>query len=297
MKGSEIDNKRSAASASAVQGAGDPRAPGQEPICWYCSSDLARPEIEIEIRTDWIRCPLDADAAFKRLSEAYECLVSGESQRRYLQELQSTRANARTANARTPQVAKSRHKYKRKRKAPEPPAQAEANESPPKRQRTPEEIWRLFQREEEELARQQFHVKGFERVYTSSPKRTSKTDSDEDSDSLSRAAPQREQQNILASNLDAKAEKWAAWSKSNSSGLESTPVAKDSGDDTGSAHERKEPASLICCMLCRRKFSAAEALSRHEALSKLHAENLKAQNVHRSADAPQLDDVVLSSRD
>ncbi|KAG6591008.1 uncharacterized protein IUM83_11223 [Phytophthora cinnamomi] len=238
----------------------------------------------------------DAEAAFKRLSEAYECLVDDASQRSYLRKLQQSTGSAGRAGVKSPKPAKPTYKYyksKRKRKASEPPAEAEAEAEakgplPNKRRRTPEEVWQQFQREEEELARQEFHAKGFERVYNSAPKMAAKTDRYGDNTTPPLAVAQTEYQNILDSNLDAKARKWTTWSKPNSRQTESPAVAatKVDSDATDANDLITAPASLICCLLCRRKFPTAAALGRHEALSKLHAANLQAQKTLKSADGP-----------
>ncbi|KAE9013087.1 hypothetical protein PF010_g8052 [Phytophthora fragariae] len=240
-------------------------------------------ELAILVHPDKNRAT-DAEAAFKRLSEAYECLVDDTSQRSYLQKLQQSRVKSPKPTRPT-----HKHKYKRKRKASETPTEAEAKEPlPTKRRRTPEEIWQQFQREDEELARREFHAKGFERVYDSTPKRAAKTNRAGDNSTSSHTVSQTEQQDILDSHLDTKARKWAAWSKPNSTQAESQSTAATRGNSevAGSVEETKVPEILICCLLCRRKFPTAEALGRHEASSKLHAANLQAQKARKSGDGP-----------
>lgn len=228
---------------------------------------------------------LDAEAVFKRLSEAYECLADEDSQRSYLQKLQQPTASR--AGVRSPKPARPKYKNKRKRKAPEPPTAAQAKEPlSTKRRSTPEEVWQQFQREEEELARREFHAKGFERVYDSASKRAAKTSGADDSSAPPHTLPPTEQRDILDSNLDAKAKKWATWNKPNLTQAESPPVAATDEGGSGSVEESEAPVILICCLLCRRKFPTAEALGRHEALSKLHAANLQAQRARSSGDGP-----------
>ncbi|KAK1947572.1 DnaJ subfamily B member 9 [Phytophthora citrophthora] len=215
-------------------------------------------ELAILVHPDKNRAA-DAEAAFKRLSEAYECLVDETSQRNYLQQLRVRRPKSDT------QTPKQKYQYKRKRKN-----QSKSEEGPslPKRRRTPEEIWQEFQRQEEELARQQFQAKGFDRVYESAAKRPTGTSNS------SSTGPPEEQQNILDSDLDAKAGNWAAWSN---------PTSKRRKIEVAVEDATASSTKLICCMLCRRKFRNVEALSRHEMLSKLHLANLKAQD---SSDGP-----------
>ncbi|ETI42743.1 hypothetical protein L917_11703 [Phytophthora nicotianae] len=228
-------------------------------------------ELAVRVHPDKNRAT-DAEAAFKRLSEAYECLVDEISQRNYLQQLQVHNSKPK------PGPNSAKQKYKRKRKAQSEP-KADEGPSLPKRRRTPEEIWQEFQREEEELARQQFHVKGFERVYESISKRTSQV-----ADIASTST--EEQQTILDSNLDAKASNWAAWSKPTSKRMQAESVSNLANETTANSTSSDVPATLICCMLCRRKFPSVEALHRHETLSKLHLANVQTQLAHSSGDVP-----------
>ncbi|KAG3087717.1 hypothetical protein PI125_g18574 [Phytophthora idaei] len=215
----------------------------------------------------------DAEAAFKRLSGAYECLVDETLQRNYLQQLLVHQPKTGTKSAR------QKCKYKRKRKTPSEPKHEETT-SLPKRRRTPEEIWQEFQREEEELARQQFHTKGFDRFYESTLKRTSQV-ADASSNST------EEQQTILDSNLDAKASNWAAWKKPTSKRMQTESAVSDPGYESGTNSTTSDvPVNMICCMLCRRKFPSMEALHRHETLSKLHLANVEAQLARPSGDVP-----------
>lgn len=146
---------------------------------------------------------LDAEAAFKRLSEAYECLVDEVSQRCYMQQLQvhESKTRAQSTNAQ-----KNRQKRKRKSKA---KSKSEGSGGLPARRRTPEEIWQAFQREEEELARQLFQTREFDRMYK--PRTTQSADAGTTS-----AVPLEEPQHILNSSLEEKAANWATWSKSSS---------------------------------------------------------------------------------
>jgi len=212
----------------------------------------------------------DAETAFKRLSEAYECLADELSQRNYLLTLQP-KARARSAHL---------PKFKRKRKTrPEAKTQDEA-EPPKRRRRTPEEIWQAFQREEEDLARRQFMAKGFDRTYESTAKSASGGTVACEKSASSPAVPLDEQQDVLDSDLDAKAKQWAAWSK---------PPSEQTGKeavDVDPARAGDVPASLICCALCRRKFPTVEALERHETLSKLHLANVQARRAEQSGEGP-----------
>ncbi|KAF1777723.1 DnaJ domain [Phytophthora cactorum] len=175
--------------------------------------------------------------------------------------------------------ARQKCKYKRKRKTPSEPKHEETT-SLPKRRRTPEEIWQEFQREEEELARQQFHTKGFDRFYESTLKRTSQV-----ADASSTST--EEQQTILDSNLDAKASNWAAWKKPTSKRMRTESAVSDPGYESGTNSTTSDvPVNMICCMLCRRKFPSMEALHRHETLSKLHLANVEAQLARPSGDVP-----------
>ncbi|KAI9983389.1 hypothetical protein PInf_007409 [Phytophthora infestans] len=207
----------------------------------------------------------DAEAAFKRLSEAYECLADEASQRNYLQRLRAHQQDSRAKSA------KQKCKYKRKRKTQSEP-KTDKGPSLPKRRRTPEEIWQEFQRQEEELARQQFHAKGFDRLYESTPERKSPV-------AAAASTSTEEQQNILDSNLDAKAGNWATWSKPTSKRIK-VEAANEASASSAVSDVR------VCCMLCRRKFPTAEALQRHETLSSLHLANVEAQIAHQSGDVP-----------
>ncbi|KAH7488803.1 hypothetical protein KRP22_008554 [Phytophthora ramorum] len=136
--------------------------PGNPPVLVDAQQVRRRyKELAIRVHPDKNRAT-EAEAAFKRLSGAYECLVDEICQRKYLQEVQVQQPNSKTA--------KPKNKYKRKRKA-QPQPKTHEREQLPKRRRTSEEIWKEFQREEEEMARQQFHAKGFDRVYDSTSKR------------------------------------------------------------------------------------------------------------------------------
>ncbi|POM77488.1 Molecular chaperone DnaJ [Phytophthora palmivora] len=216
-------------------------------------------ELAILVHPDKNREP-DAEAAFKRLSEAYECLVDEISQCNYLQQLQvpQPKSELKTAN----------QKYKCKRKW---KSMAKTTQEPNSRKRrSPEEIWQKFQREEEELARQQFHAKGFDRVYDS--KRTA----DVDEAATNSTTTTEQLQSILDSNLDAKATKWAAWSKTTS---KRRRVEAPESAQTILPANVPGASSLICCFLCRRKFPTVEALARHETLSKLHLTNVRTQKL------------------
>ncbi|KAG7379072.1 hypothetical protein PHYPSEUDO_009080 [Phytophthora pseudosyringae] len=226
-------------------------------------------ELAILVHPDKNRAK-DAEAAFKRLSEAYECLVDETSQRSYLQQLQVHQPKTGTKST------KHKYKYKRKRKTQTEP-KSEEGQNFPKRRRTPEEIWQEFQREEEELARQQFHTKGFDRVYESTSKRTAAAT---DAAASSTVSPE-EQQQLLDSDLDKKAGNWAAWRQPTSKRMRTEATVSEPALETGAglttAAGSDASASLICCMLCRRKFPTVEALNRHETLSKLHLANVQAQ--------------------
>uniref|UniRef100_A0AAV1URC9 J domain-containing protein n=1 Tax=Peronospora matthiolae TaxID=2874970 RepID=A0AAV1URC9_9STRA len=227
-------------------------------------------ELAILVHPDKNRAT-DAEAAFKRLGEAYECLVDETRQRHYLQQLQGRPLRSgSTATAQT-----NRTKWKKKKK---PQPKKDVGDAIPRRKRTPEEIWREFQREEEELARQQFQAKGFDREYGSVSKQPD--------DPASSITSVEEQQDILDSNLDAKATKWASWSNPTSKRIRLTTTSGSTlKTDVNSMAEtaRNVAATLICCALCRRKFATDKALRRHEALSKMHLANVQSEQ-RKSAD-------------
>ncbi|KAL7682848.1 putative DnaJ domain, Chaperone J-domain superfamily [Plasmopara halstedii] len=197
-------------------------------------------ELAILVHPDKNQSP-NAESAFKRLSEAYECLVDEISQRAYLQQL-----NVKTQR----KSSRQKNKYKRKR---ETPSETMTEHEPklPKRMRTPEEIWQEFQREEEELARRHFHAKGCQRYVGLKGK----------------------QHAILNIDLDLKANEWAAWNKSTFRRTQ-TKLAHEDGANSSA---RVASPSRIYCLICQRKFISVEALNRHEALSKLHLANVHAQ--------------------
>ncbi|TYZ64993.1 hypothetical protein PybrP1_005785 [[Pythium] brassicae (nom. inval.)] len=236
-----------------------------------------------------------AEEAFKRLSEAYVCLSDESSQRSYLRSL----ATGRSAAARRPpppppasRSAPPAYPRKRRKKAsdeakpPPPPGPP----PPPRRQRTPEEIWRAFQEEEERVARREFLAKGFERTFASSSPTGSQDDGAAGSSCNGNAPGAADaaaaQESVLNSGLDEKAQSWTRWQKQRGSTPPPPPddrctvsaAAVDevnggsSGRPSSSAQASGDP---ICCLLCRRKFPSLAALSRHDALSELHQENLK----------------------
>ncbi|CEG41700.1 -like protein [Plasmopara halstedii] len=212
-------------------------------------------ELAILVHPDKNQSP-NAESAFKRLSEAYECLVDEISQRAYLQQL-----NVKTQR----KSSRQKNKYKRKR---ETPSETMTEHEPklPKRMRTPEEIWQEFQREEEELARRHFHAKGFDRVYNSAMKQPAQGAND-------MLALKEKQHAILNIDLDLKANEWAAWNKSTFRRTQ-TKLAHEDGAKSSA---RVASPSRIYCLICQRKFISVEALNRHEALSKLHLANVHAQ--------------------
>ncbi|CAI5707110.1 unnamed protein product [Peronospora farinosa] len=218
-------------------------------------------ELAILVHPDKNRA-IDAEAAFKRLSEAYECLVDKVSQCNYLQQLQVIK---RKTGAKT---TKQKFKYRRKTKS---EVKSGEHDVPSTRRRTPEEIWQMFQREEEVLARQQFQAKGFDRSY-------SKRNTDE---VITSTIPPEVQQDILNSKLDVKATKWATWSKPASKRMKMTTVSEPEhkiGVVSTAADASDISATVLCfCMLCRRQFRTVEALQRHETFSKLHLANVQAE--------------------
>ncbi|CAH0475503.1 unnamed protein product [Peronospora belbahrii] len=212
---------------------------------------------------------IDAEDAFKRLSEAYECLANELSQRNYLQQLQTIQLNIGTKNM------KQKFKYRRKKR----PSESKCKESRVflSRRRTPEEIWQAFQREEEELARQEFQTNGFDKMYSTPSIETN----------ISSTIPLEMQQNILDSNLDSKATKWATWSKPSSKRIRMTQESESTHETNivpTTTNARDISATLICCTLCRRKFRTIDALNRHNTLSKLHFANIQAQERQNSKD-------------
>ena len=149
----------------------------------------------------------------------------------------------------------------------------------PTRIRTPEEIWQMFQREEEEMARQQVQAEGFDKVY-------SKRNTDA---AIASTIPLEVQQDILDSRLDVKATKWATWSNSASKRMKMTTAAEpahETGVVSMTLDASDVAATSVCfCMLCRRQFRTVEALNRHEAFSTLHFANLQAEQ-HKSNGHP-----------
>lgn len=211
----------------------------------------------------------EAEEAFKRLSEAYDCLSTEPSQRDYLSTLRRVASGGQTrgSSGRAPSAAPSAppRRYKRKRK-PEASGTSDAEPVPTRpRRRTPEEVWRQFQEEEEAMARREFLAKGFERVYE--PRR--RHDNARNSESTPMAqSMETAQADIMVSDLDARAKSWASWTRPRTNGGSSSPAPTE-------APETTRPSLVVCCLLCRRKFASTTMLERHEAHSKLHATNLE----------------------
>ncbi|DAZ94834.1 TPA: hypothetical protein N0F65_012523, partial [Lagenidium giganteum] len=217
-----------------------------------------------------------ANEAFKRLTDAYECLVDASAQLAYLQ------------------LHGRRHgKRKRSEPPPPPPPPPSSAEVVRRRQRTPLQVWEEFQREEERLAREEFVHKGFERVYSEGGKRrnsgsvTPPIDSDDDE---ARNA-------VLDSGLQEKACNWRSWRSKRGENV--SAASDDTVVETAPTGESMPMPISVCCLLCRRKFTSATALAKHEQLSELHQSNLRAQAVQRSKQSsslgvPDLDDIVLT---
>jgi curved DNA-binding protein CbpA len=238
--------------------------------CCYCSRYKS---LAVRVHPDKNRCA-GAEEAFKRLSVAYDCLSVESSQREYLVALQrsrgrSTGAAPASSSSSQPPVRRY-HKRKRAANVPTPD-----NAAQPARQRTPEEIWREFQREEEELARREFLAKGFERVYHEPKRRERSATPSPPSNS-----PSREQEEVLGTDLDAKATHWATWAtrpaKVGRAEEQSTssPPDNEARQEPPPPNRRQEPTPLVFCLLCRRKFTTREQLERHNAQSTLHATNV-----------------------
>lgn len=227
----------------------------------------------------WALCSVGAEEAFKRLSVAYDCLTIASAQREYVVKLQRARGRSSGAATVSPCSSSSQppvrrhHKRKRAHNAGSPDASNDATATPrPSRQRTPEEIWRQFQQEEEELARREFLAKGFDRVYHEPKRRERPSPS-----SSPTASPSCEQEEVLATDLDAKATQWATWAThpAKARRVEAQSATPSSGSEAPSAPQRQQGQTpLICCLLCRRKFATHEQLGRHEAQSALHASNV-----------------------
>lgn len=244
---------------------------------------------------------VDAGEAFKRLSVAYECLCDESSQRNYLRTLLTTTRSHHSVPKRPPpppsappkagQPAFPRKKKQKKSKSdqkppPSPSPFCDTSHPPPtsapRRQRTPEEIWKQFLDEEERMARKEFMSRGFDRAYASSGSQDTAT-----SDDVEKARVDTEvQESILSSDLNAKAHNWNSWKKNASSPAPASsphqsPALNTSPRGNGNTTEKRDPVAtepekeLICCLLCRRKFPTHEALSRHKSHSKLHLMNLQ----------------------
>lgn len=223
----------------------------------------------------------DAEEAFKRLSDAYECLSDVSTQQIYLQSLNAPRPSSSSSSS-SSQRPRGPPAYPRKRKRSKPTEQSTADATdtqespcvrPPRRQRTPEEIWRAFQEEEERMARDEFFAKGFERTYAET--------SDESSSKRRRGAKapkadppvdlRQEKEQREATDRDAdvheRAQSWRDWrqTRASSPSPDALPRAPDAVKTPSTA--------TICCLLCRRKFPTDAALQRHEALSALHKAN------------------------
>ncbi|KAF1322231.1 hypothetical protein FI667_g11466, partial [Globisporangium splendens] len=264
-------------------------------------------ELAIQVHPDKNKS-VDAEAAFKRLSEAYECLVDETSQRKYLSTVRAGKVphpRAPPQHKRPPPPPTGPPAYPRKRKKknqeqqndrkppppPFPPPQRE-----PRRQRTPEEIWRAFQEEEERLAREEFHAKGFERTCVASPSKQ-RTEDTEAGNENSSSMDAEMQETILNSGLDEKARRWATWRQSPKTPAKGTTENAEASSSVSGAkscvnHETDPVGStmpaatkLICCLLCQRKFPTHDALGRHNAFSKLHAAKLQQQQEQQQREA------------
>jgi hypothetical protein len=214
-------------------------------------------------------CIAGAADAFKRLSEAYECLVDEPMQRHYLSAL--TRPTATHKPPPPPQQPPfpTKQRTKKKRKPPPPPPQPPVAETP-RRWRTPEEIWEQFQREEEEQAKRDFMVRGFDRDYEPPPPPHRKravpvADADQEADPMA------------AQGVETRARGWTQWKRSRTTVDSPTPSPPQAAATANPGEE------IMCCLLCRRKFPTPAALARHEQLSALHKENVARQAVEMAS--------------
>ncbi|KAF1328875.1 hypothetical protein FI667_g6354, partial [Globisporangium splendens] len=212
-----------------------------------------------------------------------KCGVDETSQRKYLSTVRVGKAphpRAPPQHKRPPPPPTGPPAYPRKRKKknqeqqndrkppppPFPPPQRE-----PRRQRTPEEIWRAFREEEERLAREEFHAKGFERTCaaSSSDQRMGDTEAGNENSSSMDAEMQ---ETILNSGLDEKARRWATWRQSPKTPAKGTTenaeVSSSASGAKSCVNHKIDPvgsttpaaAELICCLLCQRKFPTHDAL-------------------------------------
>jgi curved DNA-binding protein CbpA len=197
-------------------------------------------------------CSIGAEEAFKKVGEAYECLVDETSQMLYLNSI--IKSNKNDGSFVKKKVPSS---VKRKRSDYNEETTFKSKKSFVRRMRTPKEIWEAFQREEEEMARENFHEKGFDRIFNDDLETTG--NNMDKSPILDEATKSK----VLESNLDKKATEWMRWSSSCSS---------------SSTREFEElEQKNACCLLCRRRFRSVEHLERHEMLSEMHKANVSAK--------------------
>lgn len=203
----------------------------------------------------------DAEDAFKRLSAAYECLSNEKLQRAYI--AQRRHKPKVPTHARGPP---SRATKPRKKTRPPPPPKAPPPPPPgPRPTQTPEQVWSAFLREEEENARREFMAKGFEREYRQAGTKRPGTPPQE----------HHPRETVLDDSVDDRATAWTSWKRAR---------LDTDATDTGTGSMKKNPQDLksndsVCCLLCRRKFPSADALTRHKHVSELHRTNLN--RLHR----------------
>ncbi|KAF0692286.1 Aste57867_16627 [Aphanomyces stellatus] len=192
----------------------------------------------------------DAENAFKRLSEAYECLANETTQYEHLAKCTGSK------------------------KRPRPPQRkASASSQPPKaptrrptRLRTADEIYADFLREEERQAEMEFLKRGFERTYD--------TSRDERAPSPPPLHSETFIDDMLSSGLETKQAKWSQFAKPSRTAAPPTQAPAAAVALSSPPATNLPSSSSTCCLLCRRKFMSAAQLARHESESKLHAENL-----------------------
>jgi curved DNA-binding protein CbpA len=210
-----------------------------------------------------------AEAAFKRLADAFEVVGDPAAQAQYLVRLASQPQNGQKKRPRTEwAAASSEHSFPA-------PASKETRARPAR-------SWADMRREFVAMEHA-FEAANDERRNAQRAAADAKRER-QDQDGLKRSQANALLADALGKDADSRAQGWRAF-KGTAGKAASTreerptdaPVTKTDADGAPSAHSLAASEEPACCWVCRRKFPSAIALQRHEQISELHQENLAKQ--------------------